>query len=55
MKYINTFSEDIKVSQVALGCMRIADLSASEAEQYISQAVGLGYNYFDHADIYGGG
>lgn len=55
MKYINTFSEDIKVSQVALGCMRIADMSASEAEQYISQAVELGYNYFDHADIYGGG
>ena len=55
MKYINTFSEDIKVSQVALGCMRISEMNACEAEKYISQAVELGYNYFDHADIYGGG
>ncbi len=55
MKYINTFSKDIKVSQVALGCMRIADMSDTEAEKYISTAVDLGYNYFDHADIYGGG
>lgn len=55
MKYIKTFSENIEVSQVALGCMRIADMSASEAERYISEAVELGYNYFDHADIYGGG
>lgn len=51
MKYIKTFSENIEVSQVALGCMRIADMSASEAEKYISQAIELGYNYFDHADI----
>ena len=55
MKYIKTFSENIEVSRVALGCMRIADMSASEAERYISEAVELGYNYFDHADIYGGG
>lgn len=55
MKYINTYSEDIKVSQVALGCMRISQMSDTEAEKYISQAVELGYNYFDHADIYGGG
>lgn len=55
MKYINTYSKDIKVSQVALGCMRIADMTGEEAERYISHAVDLGYNYFDHADIYGGG
>ncbi len=55
MKYINTFSNDIKVSQVALGCMRISDMTDREAEKYISTAVDLGYNYFDHADIYGGG
>ncbi len=55
MKYINTFSNDIKVSQVALGCMRISDMTDSEAEKYISTAIDLGYNYFDHADIYGGG
>lgn len=55
MKYIKTFSNDTKVSQVALGCMRIADMTDREADNYLSTAVELGYNYFDHADIYGGG
>jgi len=55
MKYINTFSAEKKVSQVALGCMRISSLSPKEAEHYISSAIDMGYNYFDHADIYGGG
>ncbi len=55
MKYINTFSEDIAVSQVALGCMRISDMTDGEADRYLMNAVEMGYNYFDHADIYGGG
>lgn len=55
MKYINTFSENTEVSQVALGCMRIADLSDKEADYYINTAIECGYNYFDHADIYGAG
>jgi len=55
MKYINTYSPDIPVSQVALGCMRISSMTAEECERYISHALDCGYNYFDHADIYGGG
>lgn len=55
MKYINTFSDSIKVSQVALGCMRIGDLSPTEMDNYLCTALEYGYNYFDHADIYGGG
>ncbi|MEE1320390.1 MAG: aldo/keto reductase [Acutalibacteraceae bacterium] len=55
MKYIKTFSENNEVSQVALGCMRIAGLSDKEADEYINTAIDCGYNYFDHADIYGGG
>ncbi len=55
MKYIKTFSENTEVSQVALGCMRIADLSDKEADEYINTAIECGYNYFDHADIYGVG
>ncbi len=55
MKYINTFSKDVKVSQVALGCMRIDKLSDSEADKYVNTALEYGYNYFDHANIYGGG
>lgn len=55
MKYIKTFSDAIEVSQVALGCMRIGNMTDKEADRYLSQAVELGFNYFDHADIYGQG
>lgn len=55
MKYINTFSEDVRVSQVALGCMRIGGMTEAEADAHILGAVECGINYFDHADIYGGG
>ena len=55
MKYINTFSDECKVSQVALGCMRIGNMTDKEADRYLNEAVELGINYFDHADIYGGG
>lgn len=55
MKYIKPFNEDKEISQVALGCMRIADMSDKEADMYLNTAVEAGINYFDHADIYGGG
>lgn len=55
MKYINTFSDKIEVSQVALGCMRIANMTDKEADFYLGNAIDLGINYFDHADIYGRG
>ena len=55
MKYINTFSEKCEVSQVALGCMRICNMTDKEADRYLAEAVELGINYFDHADIYGRG
>ncbi len=55
MKYIKTFSDSVEVSQVALGCMRIADMTDRQADEYLANGVELGYNYFDHADIYGKG
>lgn len=55
MKYIKTFSDNKEVSQVALGCMRIGNMSDKEADFYLGNAVELGINYFDHADIYGRG
>ncbi len=54
MKYIQTISET-PVSQVALGCMRIGELSDAQMDAYLNTALELGYNFFDHADIYGGG
>lgn len=55
MKYIKTFSDECEVSQVALGCMRISDKNDKEMDFYLGNAVELGINYFDHADIYGRG
>ncbi len=55
MKYINLLENKMPASQVALGCMRVAGLSEKEAERYVNTALELGYNFFDHADIYAGG
>ncbi|MFQ9924282.1 MAG: aldo/keto reductase family oxidoreductase [Beduini sp.] len=55
MKYIDILNSDLKVSQIALGCMRIAGKTPEQLEKLISKAMDLGINFFDHADIYGGG
>ena len=44
----------IPASAVAMGCMRLTDAKVS-ADALISGAMELGIDYFDHADIYGGG
>lgn len=46
---------DLDVSRVAIGCMRIADKNKEEANKFINTALEYGYNFFDNADIYGGG
>ncbi|HGA1114564.1 TPA: aldo/keto reductase family oxidoreductase [Streptococcus agalactiae] len=40
---------------MALGCMRMSDLKGKQAEEVVGTALDLGINFFDHADIYGGG
>ena len=55
MKYMKAFLGDREISRVALGCMRISDMTDSQADAHIMNAVECGINYFDHADIYGGG
>jgi len=35
--------------------MRITGLSVKEAERFVATSLELGMNFFDHADIYGGG
>lgn len=42
-------------SEIALGCMRIDSLSKLEAQKLIQTALDQGIDFFDHADIYGGG
>lgn len=56
MNYLNLGgNEQLKVSQVALGCMRMNALSDREVTSLIETTVSEGINFFDHADIYGGG
>ncbi|MBQ2662114.1 MAG: aldo/keto reductase [Clostridia bacterium] len=55
MYSINFGKSGIKVPAVAVGCMRISDMSEKEVSAFIDTALSLGANFFDHADIYGGG
>ncbi len=55
MKTINLGRSNLKVPVVAVGCMRMNSLSQPQAEKFIQTAIDLGANFFDHADIYGGG
>lgn len=55
MNYQKLGKSDLEVSNWALGCMRMADKSVDEAAAVIETALELGVNFFDHADIYGGG
>ncbi len=45
----------IKVPAVAVGCMRISNMNEKEVSAFIDTALENGANFFDHADIYGGG
>jgi predicted oxidoreductase len=55
MKYIKIPHSDINASEIALGCMRISKMSDVEISTLIHTALDEGINFFDHADIYGGG
>lgn len=45
----------LPVSKVALGCMRMARLDEKGVDAVMDCALTSGINFFDHADIYGGG
>lgn len=45
----------VKGSRIALGAMRMNALEVKEAEKVVSASLENGINFFDHADIYGGG
>ncbi len=55
MKYITPEHSDCKVSNIIMGCMRINSLSEKELNILFHTALEEGINFFDHADIYGGG
>lgn len=55
MRTITLGKSELKVPTIAVGCMRINGLEKAEAERFIKTAMENGANFFDHADIYGGG
>jgi len=55
MKNIKLGTSGISVPQIAVGCMRLNKLSEKEAEKFIATALENGANFFDYADMYGGG
>ncbi|OUM97191.1 MAG: aldo/keto reductase [Thermobacillus sp. ZCTH02-B1] len=55
MRTIQLGTSTLQVPVIAVGCMRINRLDKREAEQFIRAALEEGANFFDHADIYGGG
>ncbi|MDR7239041.1 aldo/keto reductase [Neobacillus drentensis] len=55
MRTIKLGSSSLEVPVVAIGCMRINSLEKPEAERFVQTALEAGANFFDHADIYGGG
>ncbi len=55
MRMIELGGSELPVSTVAMGCMRIAELEPKKLEALVETALASGVNFFDHADIYGGG
>lgn len=55
MKHISLGGTSWMVPAVAVGCMRLGELDGAALGRFIHAALDHGANFFDHADIYGGG
>lgn len=55
MKQVQIPKTSLSAGVIALGCMRIADMEEDRLYELVTTALDLGINFFDHADIYGGG
>ena len=55
MKNVPLANCDLQASEISLGCMRISGMSDADISNLIHTALDAGINFFDHADIYGGG
>jgi len=55
MRKMKLGTSALEVPVVAVGCMRINSLDKPQAELFVQTALEQGANFFDHADIYGGG
>lgn len=55
MRTMKLGQTNLQVPVVAVGCMHLHKLDRAEAGHFLQSAIDLGANFFDHADIYGGG
>ncbi|MBE5967231.1 MAG: aldo/keto reductase family oxidoreductase [Lachnospiraceae bacterium] len=55
MRTMKLGKSNLEVPVIAIGCMRMNSLTKQDAEKYVREALEQGANFFDHADIYGGG
>src|SRR3569832_345836 len=55
MRTIKLGTSTLEVPVVAVGCMRMQSLDQAGAERFVQTAMEAGANFFEHADIYGGG
>jgi predicted oxidoreductase len=55
VKYLKLPGTELTASNIIMGNMRINSLSLNEIDRLVKSAQEVGVNFFDHADIYGGG
>ncbi|MDF2631398.1 MAG: aldo/keto reductase, partial [Symbiobacteriaceae bacterium] len=55
MRTIRLGTSHLEVPVIAVGCMRMKSLDKKAAQHFVQAALEEGANFFDHADIYGGG
>ena len=55
MRTMKLGASDLSVPVISVGCMRLNGLDKAAAGTFLRTAIDLGANFFDHADIYGGG
>ncbi|RYG21826.1 aldo/keto reductase family oxidoreductase [bacterium] len=55
MKTLKIGTSEVEGSEVSLGCMRIAGMEPKALDELIKTSYDLGIDFYDHADIYGGG
>lgn len=55
MNRLQIGTSDLKASEISIGCMRIGGLEPKAVDELIRTSLDLEIDFFDHADIYGGG
>ncbi len=55
MKQLTIGTSSLKASEISLGCMRMAGMEHKPTDALIRTSMDAGINFYDHADIYGGG